>query len=66
VAAVVPIDVHDFDHEVLVGQCRERLPVYMVPAHIEALSTLPRTPNGKIDRKALANDFSQVFRASEA
>jgi len=65
-AAVVPADGRDFDREVLAGQCRENLPVYMVPAHIEALSTLPRTPNGKIDRKALANDFSQFFSSNEA
>lgn len=66
VAAVVPVDGRDFDHEVLLGQCRERLPVYMVPAQIEEFSTLPRTPNGKIDRKALANEFSQFFSGNEA
>ncbi|MDR3212624.1 MAG: acyl-CoA ligase (AMP-forming), exosortase A system-associated [Azoarcus sp.] len=38
----------------LAAQCRLRMPAYMVPARIESRSgTLPRTPNGKIDRKAL-------------
>ncbi|MEP6898316.1 MAG: amino acid adenylation domain-containing protein [Rhodanobacter sp.] len=32
---------------------RERLPAYMRPQHIEWLQTLPKTPNGKIDRQAL-------------
>ena len=32
---------------------RQRLPGYMLPQHIEVLAQLPKTPNGKIDRKAL-------------
>ena len=32
---------------------RQILPPYMRPQHIEVLSTMPKTPNGKIDRNAL-------------
>ena len=51
----------------LIAALRETLPDYMVPSTIVALPALPRTPNGKVDRKALpvpdrfaaksANDF---------
>ena len=41
----------------LVASLRDRLrdsvPPYMRPSHIVVLETLPHTPNGKIDRKAL-------------
>jgi amino acid adenylation domain-containing protein len=33
---------------------RAKLPAYMLPQHVEVSASLPKTPNGKIDRKALA------------
>ena len=33
--------------------CHERIPTYMVPEMIEFCGPLPKTPTGKIDRRAL-------------
>ena len=38
----------------LSGYLKEHLPEYMVPSTVEALPTLPLTPNDKVDRRALA------------
>jgi acyl-CoA synthetase (AMP-forming)/AMP-acid ligase II len=44
----------------LIADCRKRLPAYMVPAHVDVHpGPLPRNPNGKIDRKALAMQFHE-------
>jgi amino acid adenylation domain-containing protein len=37
---------------------RQRLPDYMIPAMITIVETLPVTPNGKIDRRALPDGFA--------
>lgn len=39
--------------------CRQQLPAYMIPAHIEWLSALPRNANGKYDRAAIAQAFRE-------
>ena len=42
------------DPAVLLAECRRRLPAYMVPAHVTLQgASLPRNPNGKIDRNLL-------------
>ncbi|MHB8947782.1 MAG: acyl-CoA ligase (AMP-forming), exosortase A system-associated [Rhodoferax sp.] len=46
------------DINLLLNECRIRMPAYMVPAGIELVAgPLPRNPNGKIDRKLLASEW---------
>ena len=43
----------------VLSHCRAHMPAYMVPGGIEPMcGPLPRNPNGKIDRKLLATQWS--------
>lgn len=53
VAYVVPATGQTVDAAVLTAHLREHLPPYMIPQHVVALETMPLTPNGKVNRKAL-------------
>lgn len=55
VANVVPVHGDDFDHHAVRRFLRSRLPAHEVPHRIRALSSLPLTSSGKVDRKALAS-----------
>lgn len=52
-AYVVPRDGTSYDSDVLIRSLREQLPEPMVPSAIVRLEMLPRSVNGKIDRRAL-------------
>jgi len=41
------------DEAALRKHLRDRLPEYMIPQHVVAVTTVPLLPNGKIDRKSL-------------
>jgi acyl-CoA synthetase (AMP-forming)/AMP-acid ligase II len=60
VVATVPAGAQDLDTAALLAECRVRMPGYMVPAGVDVLpGPLPRNPNGKIDRKALAAAWAE-------
>jgi acyl-coenzyme A synthetase/AMP-(fatty) acid ligase len=40
--------------------CQQQLPNYMQPKYIEFVDQLPRNPNGKVDRKALQQEFQYL------
>jgi len=50
------------DVEALLAECRQRLPAFMVPARVAVREgSLPRNPNGKIDRKLMAQEMQDLF-----
>ncbi len=52
------------DTQELLARCRQQLPAFMVPAHVTVREgSLPRNPNGKIDRKLMANEMQDLFEA---
>lgn len=58
---VTPVDgKSDVGAAQLIAECRKRMPAYMVPAGVDVRpGPLPRNPNGKIDRKRLAEEWAQ-------
>jgi len=51
----------------LLKACQQRMPAYMVPAHIALRDeAFPRNPNGKIDRKSLQAACLDLFDKNTA
>ena len=48
---------HEETRKAIKRFCQQQLPNYMQPKYIEFVEQLPRNPNGKIDRKALQQEF---------
>jgi acyl-coenzyme A synthetase/AMP-(fatty) acid ligase len=51
----------DLEESVL-AHCRRELPNFMVPARVIGRDALPHNQNGKIDRRALAEEYQDLFR----
>jgi acyl-CoA ligase (AMP-forming) (exosortase A-associated) len=62
VLVATPKEGGSIDEAGLLAECKARLPIYMVPTKIEIRTgSLPRNPNGKIDRKLLTTEFQGLF-----
>jgi len=48
---------HDFDDEQIRGDLKEIVPSYMVPSVFHREQMLPKNPNGKVDRRQLAEKY---------
>lgn len=61
VIAATPPGEGNIDSEAVLAECGKQLPPFMVPHRIIERRELPRNPNGKIDRKALAEELADIF-----
>ena len=62
VGVVTPRPGAPVDEHTLIRTCREKLPGFMVPTRLMLSDTsLPRSPNGKIDRALLAHEYRHLF-----
>jgi acyl-CoA ligase (AMP-forming) (exosortase A-associated) len=62
VVLAAPRDGETLDGEAVIAFCRRELPGYMTPQAVLTREALPRNPNGKIDRKALALEAADLFK----
>lgn len=65
VAYVVRAAGASIDPPAMQAYLREHLPAFMVPGVFVMLDSLPQTPNGKVDRKALPDPFVSRDSASK-
>jgi len=64
--AAVPAGDGPLATDALRAACMQQLPRYMVPARLVAYSALPRSPNGKIDRRKLAAELADAPQQARA
>lgn len=66
VVAVIKLLENAVSENELINHCKQHLPNFMVPLQIVThQADLPRNPNGKIDRKALAAELYDLFVESK-
>jgi len=66
VIAATLIDGKGLNGDAVIEACRNQLPAYMVPHQVVERPTLPRNPNGKIDRNSLSEELAQMFVTTAA
>lgn len=67
VVIATPREGKQLEPDALLAACKPHLPAFMLPARIKVFhGNLPRNPNGKIDRKLLAQEFRNIFAEAQA
>ena len=52
----------DLTSQDILKYCKKELPNFMVPQEVIFLDNMPHNQNGKIDRKLLATEYSDLFQ----
>lgn len=60
VIAATPPAGRPLDAKAILDACRKQLPAYMVPQRVIERASLPRNPNGKFDRKLMAEELAKA------
>jgi acyl-CoA synthetase (AMP-forming)/AMP-acid ligase II len=66
VVCYVPVAGRLPDEAALIAYCRRHLATFMVPARAIALDSMPLSPNGKVDRKALRERYRDLLTGERA
>jgi len=61
---IKPTCKEEFIEKQLIQFCKQNLPNYMQPHAIELLDSLPRNPNGKINRRLLSQSYANLFESN--
>ena len=61
VVAVVLDEAQAVTPDALLAQCKRLMPGYMVPSRIVVEESLPRNPNGKLDKKSLVEKYRELY-----
>lgn len=64
IVLVVQADTGQLDPEQLLEHCRRQVPPFMVPHAVRVRAQLPANPNGKVDRRALHEEFQDLLTAT--
>ncbi len=48
--------------DAIINECKKHLPNFMIPYTVEIKESLPKNPNGKIDRKLIAAEYQDLFQ----
>lgn len=62
IVVVARPETEEFSPDALLVECKKELANYMVPQKVLQRDRLPRNPNGKIDRRKLADELQALFQ----